>query len=197
MEHNTDTDSHKLIFQGWVMEYSDEMYSWAFHKTSNAQLAEDLVQDTFLAAFNSYSSFRKDSNPKTWLIAILNNKIIDHYRKQDRNPLTSEASLTLSYEDALESRFDKDGRWLKKFEPKDWPEDNHLLDDAAFNRVLDHCMSELPDQWNKAISLKYLKGQKGKTISQELGITSSNYWQILHRAKVFLRECLDELWVKK
>ena len=58
------------------------MYSRAFLKVSNAEMAADLVQDTFLAATEKMESFKKDSSPKTWLFSILNNKIINYYRKK-------------------------------------------------------------------------------------------------------------------
>ena len=63
--------------------------------------------------------------------------------------------------------------------------------------ILDHCMAQLPEKWNHVVQLKYLEEKKGKTISKELGITSTNYWQIIHRAKLSLRECLENLWFKE
>lgn len=194
MSHLPQEKVVNVLFQQWVEEYTDALYAWALHKTSDSPLAEDLVQETFLAAYKSYHTFRQDSNPKTWLIAILNNKITDHYRKSGRNPISVASDFSATYEHIIESRFDENGRWKKEYEPTDWPSEGHLLDNAEFNQVLSHCMDELPEQWNKAVVLKYLDGANGASISQELGITSSNYWQIMHRAKVFLRECLEKLW---
>ncbi len=65
----------------WVNSYADDLFSWALYKVSDTPLAEDLVQETFLSAFKAFDSFKEDANPKTWLFRILNNKIIDHYRK--------------------------------------------------------------------------------------------------------------------
>jgi len=187
----------KLLFNQWVEGYTDALYSWACYKTSDEELAQDLVQDTFTAAYEAYDKFRHESNPKTWLISILNNKIIDHYRKAARNPVSSESSLHIEYDSVLEERFDENGRWKEQYEPKEWPTDTHLLDDREFKLTLEHCMAQLPDQWNSAVKMKYLEGKKGKAISQELDITTSNYWQITHRAKVFLRECLEKRWFEK
>jgi RNA polymerase sigma-70 factor (ECF subfamily) len=66
----------------WVDLYSEDLLSWAYHKTFNQQMAEDLVQDTFLSAVQGFHSFQGKSEPKTWLIAILNNKIRDYYRAE-------------------------------------------------------------------------------------------------------------------
>ena len=74
-------------FTQWVEDHTEEMLAWAYNKLSDKQLAEDLVQDTFLAALQSMDKFKGDSKPKTWLLSILNNKIIDHYRRQARSPL--------------------------------------------------------------------------------------------------------------
>ena len=65
--------------ENWVYQYGDALFSWSISKTKNKELSEDLVQDTFIAALKSFESFENRSQPKTWLISILNNKIIDHF----------------------------------------------------------------------------------------------------------------------
>lgn len=76
---NIDTSSVTII--SWVEAYSDKLYSWALYKTKNKETAEDLVQDTFVIAFQSFNKFEGKSDPKTWLYGILNHKITDHFRK--------------------------------------------------------------------------------------------------------------------
>lgn len=179
----------------WVDLYSDKMYTWALHKTSRAEVAEDLVQDTFLAAFQSISKFEGKSEPKTWLFAILNNKIAEHFRKQFRNPTITESQSGTSLFDTL---FDASDQWIKEQRPKQWREEqDNLLDDAAFIKVLQACMGKLPSNWMAAVQLKYLEEKKGELICQELGIAPTNFWQILHRAKLQLRKCLEVNWFKK
>jgi RNA polymerase sigma factor (sigma-70 family) len=90
----------------WVNQYTTELYSWALHKVSNADLAADLVQDTFLAAAEKMDGFKGDSSPKTWLFSILNHKIIDHYRKK--------VNRTVSVEDQSFSNFFDSGADGKK-----------------------------------------------------------------------------------
>lgn len=77
------TDKEQTI-SSWVHRFSDDLYAWALHKTNHKEIAEDLVQDTFLAAFHHLDSFKAESSPKTWLFRILNNKIIDFYRKKPK-----------------------------------------------------------------------------------------------------------------
>ncbi|WP_372773599.1 RNA polymerase sigma factor [Mangrovibacterium sp.] len=66
----------------WVETYTQDLYSWALHKVSDVEIAQDLVQDTFFAAVEKAGTFNGDSSPKNWLFSILNHKISDHYRKK-------------------------------------------------------------------------------------------------------------------
>ena len=172
----------------WVDTYTDDLFSWALYKVSNDEVASDLVQDTFLAAAEKIDSFKGDSTPKTWLFSILNFKIIDHYRKKVKEPIKME-------EDALLSFFNKDNEWKKDKMPNDWnAEDQHLLDNNEFQRILKKCMDALPEKWSISMKLKYLSGKNGEEICQELDITNTNFWQIIHRARLNLRECIETNW---
>ncbi|MFA7327306.1 MAG: RNA polymerase sigma factor [Candidatus Kapaibacterium sp.] len=82
--------------KSWVELYSDQLYTWAFYKTSDKETAEDLVQETFLAAINSFEKFEGKSEPKTWLLSILKNKIADHFRKVYRSNANCDSIITLS-----------------------------------------------------------------------------------------------------
>ena len=173
-----------------VEKYTGNLYSWAFHKVSDAELAKDLVQETFLAAAQNIKTFKGNSSPKTWLFAILNNKITDYYRKKVNQTVSIDHQL-------FSSLFDEEGSWNKEKRPKDWHEDEkNLLDDNEFQQVLEECLEELPERWNSAVKLKYLLSKKGDEICQELGISRSNYWQIIHRAKLQLRDCIEDNWFK-
>ena len=184
----------KKIFEGWVNQFSDELFSWAFFKTSSKELAEDLVQDTFLAAFHKIETFEGKSQPKTWLFSILNNKIIDYYRSSARttkkNRSLSEVTGTKLYAEI----FNKYGCWKSDEIKGFWEHDQELLDNPEFNTVLQECMNNLPQKWNLALTAKYLSPKKTENICQELEITASNYWQIVHRAKLLLKKCLDLNW---
>jgi RNA polymerase sigma-70 factor (ECF subfamily) len=175
----------------WVQSYSDSLYSWALHKTSNKETAEDLVQETFLVAVKSFEKFKGDSNPKTWLFSILNNKISDHYRKSYRMPVVNNDTI-------LNIFFENSERWRKDQMPQKWIDDtDNLLDDVEFKQELDNCLKKLPPNCFSAIQLKFIEEKKGNVICQELGISDTNFWQILHRAKLQMRKCLELNWFKK
>lgn len=190
---NENTSS--VAIKSWVNAYSDKMYSWALYKTNNKEAAEDLVQETFIAAFQSFDKFGEKSNPKTWLFGILNHKIADHFRKVYRQPIVNESDRNPEAgKDFLDTFFDADESWIKEQRPKPWPGDFHLLDNPDFVKTLQTCMNALPSNWFAAINLKYLEEKNGEIICQELEITPTNFWQILHRAKLQLRKCLEVHW---
>lgn len=174
----------------WVETYTNELYSWALYKVSETELAKDLVQDTFLAAAEKIKDFQGDSSPKTWLFAILNYKIIDVYRKKVNQPVATENLFFNNY-------FDENGSWKHDKQPVDWNiDEDNLLDDDEFQKILKKCLDALPEKWNTCVKLKYLTEKSGEEICQELDIAPTNYWQILHRAKVQLRECIENKWFK-
>ena len=72
-----------------------------------------------------------------------------------------------------------------------------LLDNPEFLTVLEACIENLPPNWKGVVLGKYFHNKKGAQISKELGITSSNLWQMAHRAKLQLKECLDTNWKKQ
>lgn len=175
----------------WVDSFTGDLYSWAKHKVSDPQLAEDLVQDTFLAAAERIDAFKGDSTPKTWLFSILNYKIIDHYRSRAKIPVKLDNQ-------SLSTFFDDEGSWRTGKRPMAWDDDNNendnLLDNTGFQSVLKECLDALPDKWSSTVKLKYLMSKKGEEICQELGISLTNFWQIIHRAKLQLRDCIEQNW---
>jgi len=71
-----------LAPSSWVEKYVDSPFNHAILRVNDREVARDLVQETFLSALQNLSSFREESSEKTWLFAILKNKIIDHYRRR-------------------------------------------------------------------------------------------------------------------
>ena len=188
-----------IVIKLWVDKYSDKLYNWCLYKTNYKEIAEDLVQDTFMAAFQSMHKFEGKSDPKTWLFSILNNKIADYFRKLYRDPTVTESEIKQTSETSFfETYFDSGGSWLKEQRPKAWQqEDTHLLDNTVFVKVLQSCMSKLPPDCCAAVQLKYIEEKKGEIVCQELNITPTNFWQLLHRARLQLRRCLEINWFKK
>lgn len=185
------SENSKVIISNWVNKYSDELYSWAFYKTTNKEIAEDLVQDTFISAFSNYDKFQEKSTPKTWLFSILRNKIIDYYRKKANEFSISNEEYKNSLKISDDLFNDSDG-WI---EVSDITCEN-WLDNPEFIQILSKCKNKLPKNWQFIIQAKYVLGQDSKQVCTELGITTSNFWQITHRAKLLLKKCIELNWTK-
>jgi RNA polymerase sigma-70 factor (ECF subfamily) len=192
MDDIENPDKHRVIAQ-WVREYSDALYSWTVYKISDDALAQDLIQETFISAFQNFDAFQKASSTKTWLFSILRNKIIDHYRQKARTVLVQNQTTG---KDEPDQWFDTDSRWKEEFRPEPWDTDENLLDNPEFEIALSGCIGKLPVSWSACVQLKYISEKDSNEICQELSITASNLWQILHRAKLHLRNCLERSWFK-
>ena len=188
-------ENSKVTLEKWVKQFSDELFSWALYKTSSKETAEDLVQETFLAAFNKIDTFQGKSQPKTWLFSILNNKVIDYYRLSAK---TTKQTFSISENSGYEltdGLFNETENWKNNDINPIWNQDEELLDNPEFNNVMQGCMEDLPQKWKFAVTSKYLTDKNADEICQELEITVSNYWQIVHRAKLLLKKCLETKWL--
>lgn len=180
----SNTPQHTV--EEWVSLYTDELFSWAIHKVKHRSTAEDLVQETFLVAVEKQESFKGNSSPKTWLFAILNNKINDFYRQASKYQ-------AVHSNNTFEDLFDEHGSW-KNYQTIQWDEKQNVLDDPSFISVLNGCLDKLPFQWRSIVTLKFLEEKKAEVICQEMDIQPTNYWQIVHRAKVLMKKCIEQQW---
>ncbi len=173
-------------------DYSDYLYNFAITRVNDEHIAEDLVQDTFVAAIKSIKNFESKSKESTWLTAILKNKIIDHYRKKV-NQYKKESIETLH---DTNDYFDERGSWRVDQRPTDWHLDSgHSIDQKEFYEILQKCISRLNELQRITFVMKHLDDADTEDICKELKITTSNYWVIIHRAKLQLRKCLEVTWV--
>lgn len=191
------TDQQNIRPANWVNNYADGLYAYAFSKTSKQELSEDLVQDTFLSALNSLPSFKGASSEKTWLFSILKNKITDYYRKAStRNELSENIFFNeggpVSF---LSNFFEEDGHWRKTASPHKWnTSTSDILENKELMTALTNCLDKLPGNWNTVITEKFIEEKESEEICKELNLSSSNYWVIIHRAKLQLRACMEINW---
>ena len=192
--------SNKLDPEKWVDNYADYLYSYAIIRVNDEDEARDLVQDTFLSALKARNGFKGEANEKTWLVSILKRKVIDQYRK---NAIRKEQSFEESdaYKVAYGHYFVEDGfrpgHWDKKNAPKEWNvSEDDSIEKNEFRKIVAVCLGKLPKAWASVFSLKHIDEESSEEICKELDISSSNYWVILHRAKLQMRECLEKNWLK-
>jgi RNA polymerase sigma-70 factor (TIGR02943 family) len=183
----------------WVDEHGDYLFRYAVMRLRDETVAEDCVQETFLSAIRAMDSYGGKSTERTWLTAILKHKIIDHFRKSVREKPISEEEADLSTFDVF---FNQDGRWKDHwhddFEPVDWrvsPE--AVLQESEFFRVLHRCLSKLPERVAGVFALREMDGLDTEEICELLSLTASNFWVMMHRARMGLRRCVELNWFKK
>ncbi|WP_269542734.1 sigma-70 family RNA polymerase sigma factor [Cerasicoccus fimbriatus] len=177
----------------WVDEYGDALYKFAYFRVNNQALAEDLVQETFLAAIKGKDRFSGKASVKTWLTGILKNKVIDYYRKKNRTQSMQETAHFFEREEA--DLFSEDGSWDydNPNVPKDWnPVQVEKMDRKEFMQQFYYCADKLPDKIRTVFIMREIDGIKSDQICEELDITPQNLWTILHRARMALRQCLEK-----
>ncbi|MBA4197187.1 MAG: RNA polymerase subunit sigma-24 [Chitinophaga sp.] len=176
-----------------VNDYSDLLYRFALPRVNDKDLAKDLVQDTFVSALKNIDSYKAEASLKNWLMTILKNKIIDHYRKA-----ATRLTDRLATENDSDSFFEGDGHWSKPAYPKDWAIPyGSRIEQKEFYSVFELCMKKLKEIQHAVFSMKYLDDIDSDEICKQLNITASNYWVLIHRAKTQLRSCLEKNWFTK
>ncbi len=178
----------------WVDEYGDALYRFALSRQVDPVTAQDLVQETFLAALKSQEHFSGKSSPQTWLIGILRNKMLERFRKESRLQSSEDMEQTMAVvEDEL---FDASGRW--RTGPQAWETDPHVvLERKEFRDVLATCIGHLPGPMRNVFVLREMEELEAETICKQLEITATNLWVILYRARLRLRNCLNMNWFEK
>ncbi len=183
----------------WVDKYANYLYSFALTRLREKRLAEDMVQETFLAALKSRNSFAGQSSEKTWLVGILKNKIMDHFRKSHREVNAEEIENFQSVDDDdFESSGKHTGQWKINKRPADWMIDSS--DPAEINefwKFLEFCLSRIPKQIADIFILREVEGFDNKEICNEIGVNPTNLRVMLHRARKQLRGCLEVNWIEK
>lgn len=178
----------KLDPSKWVDRYADYLYNYTLSKVSDQTLAEDLVQETFLAGLKSASGFKGDSSERTWLISILKRKIIDHYRRSNSQKGKAEVKINYNSEQL-------EGDWLEE-RVADNRRSN--IEEDMQNRELgiaiEECISRLPEKQARIFRMKTIEGMETEDICKEMNISPSNLWVIIHRARTALMGCLEKNW---
>lgn len=177
----------------WLKEHGDYLFRYALVRLRDRTNAEDVVQETFLAALKGKEQFRGQASVKTWLVGILKHKIIDHFRKNSREvPVTN----LLSADESPEDVFDANGKW--KEEPGVWRDDpaDHL-EKKEFWKIFRECLAGLPRRLADLFSLREFEGLKTEEICNQMDLSTTNLNVQLYRARLRLARCLDVNWFER
>jgi len=167
-----------------------QLLKYAMLQLRNTAQAEDAVQETLVAAIRGAQSFAGGSSVRTWLIGILKHKIIDSIRKSSREQSLDQYEASA---DDLDAFFQPDGHYADK--PADWGDPEEALSQRRFFEVMEQCMESLPKMTAQAFAMREVMGLETQEICSNLGITSSNCWVLLFRARMKLRACLEKNWI--
>ena len=190
MTHFSNTmTAHQLQPNKWVDLYADYLFNYAVARVSNAEIAKDLVQETFFAGLNSAKNYKGDAAERTWLIAILKRKVIDHYRKINSNK--GKAEVRINYN----ASSDSDGDWLEEQVADPYSTlENSAMENQELGLAIQKCIGKLPAKQAKVFTMKTIQGISTEDICNELGINPSNLWVMIHRSRTALMGCLNKNW---
>lgn len=179
---------HLLNPNKWIDLYSDYLFNYTITRVNDREIAKDLVQDTFFAGLKSMKNFKGEASERTWLISILKRKIIDHYRKI--NSKKGKAEIRMSY-----ISDDQEGDWIEeRVEDESYLNAEEKLENSELGEAIYECMSKLSEKQATVFKMKTILGYETEAICNELNITASNLWVIIHRARIQMAECLEKNW---
>jgi RNA polymerase sigma-70 factor (ECF subfamily) len=194
----SDSSRSLLNPERWVEDHGDALFGFAASRVRDRAIAQDLVQETFMAAIQAKDRFAGRSSERTWLFGILRNKLTDYYRLQGREASLADLEARLPEEEAAfgTTGARKDG-WAKGLGPKPWETPEEVLISKEFQEVLGGCLSRLPGRVAQAFFLREMDGISSDQICKDLGVSPNNLWVMLHRARMALRRCLEVHWFEK
>jgi RNA polymerase sigma-70 factor (ECF subfamily) len=172
----------------WIDDHGDALYRFALVRVRNSDVAEDLVQETLLAALQGTYRETGPAAERNWMIGIIKHKIVDYFRRTAREPLREFADSQSGDEDFL-----PDGHWKPAMAAiGGWPEKpDGLLERKQFWEALATCLEKLPPRAAQVFTLREMDEVETEEICRLLSLTPTNLGVILHRARKQLRNCLS------
>lgn len=171
-----------------------QMVKFASLHLSDSHLAEDAVQEALIGAMKNAQNFAGRSAFKTWVFAILKNKIADTLRQRQR--LVEAGQLLHAEEEGEDCQglFDHKGFWQPDERPQEWAHPETAIRNAEFWRIFEACLDHLPGQQGRVFMMREFIGLETSEICSALDLTVSNVNVMLHRARLRLRGCLENRW---
>lgn len=183
----------------WVDDHGDYLFRFALVRLRDETRAEDAVQETLLAALQQLHSYSGRSTERTWLTGILKHKIVDQIRKSCKEVPFEPSDTDLSEFDPLFEREDEfKDHWSDTLSPRIWhrsPEE--AIQQSEFFGVLNNCMGKLPDRVAHVFTLREMNELDTEEICGLLELSTSNFWVMMHRARMALRRCIEINWFMK
>ncbi len=182
----------------WIDRHGEYLLRYAMLRVKNQTVAEDLVQETFLAALKGRDSFAGRSHERTWLVGILKNKIVDHFRKAARElPLEEPDTHAEGPDPDFQHTGPLAGAWQPDKQPQDWLIDpGDIAEQREFWKYLNQCLDELQQRTAMAFVLREIEDLPPEEICNIMEISATNLRVMLHRGRKQLRRCLEYNWLE-
>ncbi|MBL4864964.1 MAG: RNA polymerase factor sigma-70 [Pseudomonadales bacterium] len=191
---SNDVDVKSLFDESFLESLRNQMVKFATLQLGNVDHAEDAVQEALLGALKSVKSFNGKAALKTWVFAILKNKIADVFRQRiKRGEITSSAVSPNENED-LSALFDDKGHWHPDERPVSWGQPEETFKQDQFWVVFEACLDGLPPKQAKIFMMREFVDLTADEICNMEGLTISNLHVLLYRARLRLRECIENRW---
>jgi RNA polymerase sigma-70 factor (ECF subfamily) len=173
-----------------VEAHADYLFNFAIGQVRDTGVAEDLVQETFLAALKGREAFAGKSSQRTWLVGILRHKICDHLRRTCRErAVRVEAAPAGGADEALEET----ALWLHDV-AAECQSPSRRIELAEFRQNLERALGQLPPRLAQVFQLYAVEERPNREVCAQLNISENNLWTMLHRARTQLRSQLADWW---
>ena len=173
----------------WIDEHGDCLFRYALIRVRSREIAEDLVQESLLAAIRQIDKFGGRSSERSWLCGILKNKVCDYFRKLGRETNFTDLEF---FSDEHSDRFDSENYWIHERGPEDWKcEGEQAMKCAEFWQAIEAALERLPARVAQVFIMREMDGLPSREVCQRLNISEANLWVMLHRARMALREDLE------
>jgi len=173
------------------------MLKFAKLQLSDESLAEDAVQEALIGALKNAGKFERRSALKTWVFAILKNKIADLLRKGQKYVQASSLLNEDQEEEGMDHLFKENGHWQKNEMPASWGSPQESVKQDHFWRIFETCLHGLPENQARLFMMREFIQLDANEICESLDISTSNLHVMLYRARLRLRECLENKWFLK
>lgn len=195
---NNDSDQHlgssQLHNAAFIQELRQMMIKFTQAQLADSQLVEDVVQEALAGALKNADAFARRSALRSWVFAILKNKIADALRQQQKHRPASELTSEYKEGENFDELFDQRGHWLETEKPAPWPSPSEEAQNDQFWVAFERCVNGLPAKHAEIFMMREVLERASNEICQETGVSLSNLNVILYRARMRLRECLQINW---
>lgn len=185
-----------VISDAFLKAVRPDLLRFARLQLGNDDEAEDAVQEAIAGALRNARGFRAEAALKTWIIAILKNKVADILRHRHKRPVNA-SQMADESAGPLPDVFNRFGIWRNAARPAAWEDPEADIHSRQFLKVFDACLNRLPPQQGRVFLMREVAELDTDAIAGELGLSVNNIHVILHRARLGLRACLERNWLQQ